>query len=52
VVDADAIAVIDDGQVVEQGTHQQLLAGGGAYAALWQAQQQSDGVEQTDAEEK
>ena len=52
VVDADAIAVIDDGQVVEQGTHQQLLAGGGAYAALWQAQQQSDGVEQTDAKEK
>ncbi|CCG09719.1 ABCB family ABC transporter ATP-binding protein/permease [Pararhodospirillum photometricum] len=38
VVDADAIAVIDDGRVIEQGTHAALLAQDGAYAALWRKQ--------------
>jgi ATP-binding cassette subfamily B protein len=36
--DADLIYVLQQGQVVEQGTHQQLLAQGGWYHALWQAQ--------------
>lgn len=31
---ADKIAVIEDGRVVEQGTHQQLLAKKGAYHTL------------------
>lgn len=34
----DAIAVMDDGQVVETGTHQELLEKGGEYAKLWNAQ--------------
>jgi ATP-binding cassette subfamily B protein len=38
VVDADRIAVLDDGQVIEQGTHEALLAANGAYAALWTRQ--------------
>lgn len=36
--DADLIVVVDAGTVVEQGTHQQLLAAGGAYARLWERQ--------------
>ena len=36
--DADAIVVIDDGHVVEQGTHQVLLAEGGLYADLYETQ--------------
>ncbi|MFI5272338.1 MAG: ABC transporter ATP-binding protein [Ktedonobacterales bacterium] len=35
---ADLIAVVDAGTVVEQGTHEQLLARGGVYAALVRAQ--------------
>ncbi|MFD1598639.1 ABC transporter ATP-binding protein [Halobellus rarus] len=36
--DADRVVVLDDGEVVESGTHDELLAGSGEYAALWDAQ--------------
>jgi ATP-binding cassette subfamily B protein len=35
---ADLILVMDNGQIVEQGTHAELLASGGAYHALYHAQ--------------
>ena len=37
--DAQLILVIDSGRVVERGNHHDLLAAGGAYAALWNRQQ-------------
>jgi len=36
--DADVILVMDAGRIVEQGTHDELLAAGGAYHALYHAQ--------------
>lgn len=35
---ADQILVIDDGRVVERGTHEELLKRNGAYAALYNSQ--------------
>jgi ATP-binding cassette subfamily B protein len=36
--DADTILVMEDGSIVEQGAHAELLESGGAYARLYQAQ--------------
>lgn len=42
VADADRIVVLDDGKIVEQGTHSALLAKGGRYAGLWDRQQSDE----------
>lgn len=38
IVDADRIVLLDQGSIVEQGTHHQLLAHEGRYAELWSTQ--------------
>jgi subfamily B ATP-binding cassette protein MsbA len=38
VENADRIIVMSDGRIIEQGTHQELLAGGGQYASLYRMQ--------------
>ena len=40
---ADLIVVLDEGRVVECGTHDDLLAAGGVYAGLYSIQAQAYG---------
>ena len=41
VVDADEIVVLEQGRVVEQGSHHRLLARNGRYAAMWARQREA-----------
>lgn len=41
VVDVDQIVVMQEGEVVEQGTHEELLSRNGRYSEMWQEYQQS-----------
>jgi ABC-type multidrug transport system fused ATPase/permease subunit len=36
-VNADRIVVIEDGRILEQGRHRDLLAAGGAYSRLYRS---------------
>ncbi|HKW36688.1 MAG TPA: ABC transporter ATP-binding protein/permease [Burkholderiales bacterium] len=42
VMDADQILVLDQGRIVERGTHRELLARDGPYAQMWALQQQEE----------
>jgi len=42
IADADRIVVLENGQVAEEGTHDDLLARNGRYAALWNRQMQEE----------
>lgn len=45
IVDAACIYVLDQGQIVEQGTHEELVARHGLYHAMWTAQQAKRSVD-------
>lgn len=47
IVNADEIMVMDQGEVVERGTHEALLAAGGVYAGLWNRQRRAEQALQT-----
>ncbi|HTD06758.1 ABC transporter ATP-binding protein/permease [Undibacterium sp.] len=54
IVDAQQILVLEKGRIVERGTHQQLLLQAGAYAQMWERQQnrqEQAGSPQSDSEE-
>jgi ATP-binding cassette subfamily B protein len=40
IIDADQILVMEQGRIIERGTHRELLAMGGSYAQMWSLQQQ------------
>jgi len=41
IIDADEILVLDHGQIIERGRHADLVARGGAYAAMWNRQKEA-----------
>ena len=47
---ADQIIVLDDGRIVERGTHDELLARGGLYADLYQKQLLEEALEEADVD--
>ncbi|MBK18899.1 MAG: metal ABC transporter permease [Rhodospirillaceae bacterium] len=42
IVDADEIIVLDQGEIIERGKHENLLAENGTYSVMWQRQQEAE----------
>ncbi len=46
VMHCERILYLDHGRILEQGTHEELLSRGGAYASVWEKQRLSESLEQ------
>jgi ATP-binding cassette subfamily B protein len=47
IINVDEILVLDGGDIIERGTHEQLLAKGGVYCAMWRRQREVDAAQET-----
>ena len=47
---SEQILVLEQGRIVESGTHLDLLEAGGRYAELWRNQQESEGEKEKEKE--
>ena len=47
IINVDEILVLDSGDIIERGTHEQLLAKGGVYCAMWRRQREVDAAQET-----
>ncbi|CAA7269539.1 unnamed protein product [Cyclocybe aegerita] len=50
VIESDLIIVLKEGEVVEQGTHEELMRERGLYCSMWQQQASLEGLEEDEAE--
>ena len=47
IINVDEILVLDGGDIIERGTHENLLAKGGVYCAMWRRQREVDAAQET-----
>jgi ATP-binding cassette subfamily B protein len=47
IINVDEILVLDAGDIIERGTHENLLAKGGVYCAMWRRQREVDAAQET-----
>ena len=47
---SEQILVLEQGRIVESGTHQDLLGAGGRYSELWRNQQEREGEKEKERE--